>query len=388
MLNQEELAAVLHRVVTGLPGSAAEYLAALDSLSEAELGALVGALSDEGDASGNARALGDVLRMMRADRDLTNECYRAAFYASAEAERLARNPLFSAFLARKGGLALDKWPHYFEVYDRYLSKYRGSPIRVLEIGVYRGGGLDLLRWYLGEQATLVGLDIDPVAQEVAGARHTVVVGDQTDAAFLRSVIRDHGPFDVVIDDGGHTMDQQITTAGILIPLMTAGSIYLVEDTHTSYWEEYGGGLRRPGTFMEWAKDRLDDLNAYHWSVESPPSRFADLVNGIHVHDSVVVLDIGRPFSPFSELAGNWDFLNVSRPVASVHSHLLASLESARLEAVEARRESELNSLRLEQAHRESQELVGSLSWRITRPLRAMKHRTARGRSDSPGSRRA
>jgi hypothetical protein len=170
--------------------------------------------------------------------------------------------------------------------------------------------------------------------------------------------------------------------------MPVGSLYMVEDTHTSYWEEYGGGLRRPGTFMEWAKDRLDDLNAYHWSLESPPSRFADLVNAIHVHDSVVVLDIGRPFSPFSELAGNWDFLNVSRPVASVHSHLLASLESARHESVAARREIERNSLRLEQANRENRELTGSLSWRITKPLRSMKRRTARRSSDAPGSRPA
>ena len=383
MLNLDELMAVLHRVVTGLPSAAIEYLEGLADLAPEDRAALVGALSITGDGAVNARSLGDCLRGRAADRDLVNECYRAAFYASPEPQRLADNPLFAAFLARKGGLALDKWPHYFDVYHRYLARYRGSAVRVLEIGVYRGGGLDLLRGYLGQGAVLVGLDIDPVAAEVAGDRHVIVLGDQTDPDLLARVVAEHGPFDVVIDDGGHTMDQQVTTAEILLPLMPDGSTYIVEDTHTSYWSEYDGGLRASGSFMEWTKDRLDDVNAYHWSEETPPTRFADRVSGIHVHDSIVVIDVGRAFPPFAELAGNWDFLNSSRPAASIHSQLLATLEAVRHESAIAAQTVEQTNAELERTRQERDDLVDSYSWRITRPLRTLKQRAERRRAGAP-----
>ena len=114
---------------------------------------------------------------------------RAYFYGSDESVRLSSNDLFAHFLARRGGHALDKWPHYFPIYERYLSRYRGTDVRLLEIGVYRGGGLDLLRAYLGPKAELVGVDIDPVAVEMTSQRHTVLQADQLDISSLAQVVR-------------------------------------------------------------------------------------------------------------------------------------------------------------------------------------------------------
>ena len=253
MFEYAEVETILHALVTGNLERALRLVHESPRLDEEARADLMRQLSDAASPSEGARRFGDHLRAHGAERGLANECYRAAFYASEAPVELARNPLYAHFLAKKGGLVLDKWPHYFEVYDRYLSGLRGRDVRVLEIGVYRGGGLDLLRDYLGPSARLVGIDIDPIAAEVASSRHTVELGDQTDGEFLRRIVDEHGPFDVVIDDGGHTMEQQIATARFLLPLMPDRSTYIVEDTHTSYWPEYSGGIGVEGTFTEWVK---------------------------------------------------------------------------------------------------------------------------------------
>lgn len=380
MISHDVLSTVLHALVTAYPEGARAILTDSDDLTEEAKQELVSRLDEATSPARAAEVLGDVLRGWNAPRDLVNECYRASFYASDEAVALARNPLFAHFLAKKGGLVLDKWPHYFRIYDRYLARYRDTPARVLEVGVYRGGGLDLLRDYLGPEPRLVGIDVDPVAVEVASTRHTVELGDQTDAEFLARVVAQHGPFDVVIDDGGHTMEQQLTTARALLPQMPADSVYIVEDTHTSYWPEYGGGRCAPGTFLEWVKDLVDEVNAYHWSADAVDS-FGVSIDAVHVHDSVVVLDIGRPFAPFAEVVGTWDFLKLHRPLSAVHSELVATRDVA----VHQRASTERQLARVSQtaererasrldAYRQLEDVRGSASWRLTEPLRRWRRR--------------
>lgn len=401
MLDLSTLELILHSVASGYPDRAENALLAAEGLDEATRWAIMADVREADSPALGLTRIGDRLRAGGADRALVNECYRAAFYASPEPLELAANDLYSAFLARKGGVVVDKWPHYFRVYERHLRDLRGSSARVLEIGVYRGGGLALLRGYLGSEARLVGVDIDPVAVEVARGRYPVELGDQCDPGFLRQVVDQYGPFDVVIDDGGHTMDQQISSAEVLIPLMADGGVYIVEDTHTSYWPEFGGGKSKPSTFLEWTKSRIDDINAYHWSRETPPTEFTDHIAGMHVYDSMVVFDIKRAQPPFCEVAGTWDFLMLNRPTASVVSEILATREVAVAEAREARsvaRQAEQEARQAEQEARQAEqeaarsllsradawaameEMRRSRSWRLTSPLREVTRWRGRPRS--------
>lgn len=280
-----------------------------------------------------ARALGDRLRAS-GSRDLANEAYRAAFYLSGRSERMSDNPLFAWFLAHRSGAPVDKWVHYFPVYHRHLERYRGRPVRLLEIGVYRGGGLAMWQHYLGERATIVGLDVDPEAQRAVGDAFVVEVGDQADAEVLRRVEREHGPFDIVVDDGGHRMDQQRTTVETLFPLLRDGGVLVVEDCHTSYWPEYGGGPGVADTFVEWVKDRLDDLHAFHTTAadgagEASSTVWATHLDGVHVHDSVVVLEKADRFRPFAEVSGTSAYLRTDRPGEAALVDLVMARDSAR-----------------------------------------------------------
>jgi hypothetical protein len=141
---------------------------------------------------------------------------------------------------------------------------------------------------------------------------------------------------VVIDDGGHTMRQQIASVETLFPLLADEGIYLVEDCHTSYWPEYADPADPGRTFVAWIKDRLDDLHAYHHSAAltlTDPWQ-TDLA-AVHVYDSVVVLDKSPRGAPFSEVTGTSDYINVNREVAAVNVELLATRDVALARASEA-----------------------------------------------------
>lgn len=393
MLSTDGLAKVLFEVATGSADRALEAIETLDPL-EAEIRAtLHDALTQDDDRAAQARRLGDVLRASGAHWHLVNECYRAAFYLGDDWLRLVGDPLFSYFTSHRTGRPLDKWPHYLPIYHRHLQRFRGRPVRVLEIGVYRGGGLEMLRHYLGREATIVGVDVDADAARVVGAEFAVEIGDQADTAFMEDMARRHGPFDIIIDDGGHTMRQQITSAEILFPLVTDGGVYIVEDCHTSYMADFADPEAGRPTFMAWVAERIDDVNAYHHSRTVPlPEPWCTDLAGLHVYDSVVVFDKAHRSAPFSEISGTNDFIRTPRDGYGLVIGLMADRDAATAarDAATAARDAafqEISTLRLEtdalrgdlsrlrrdleDSRSQVMEMRGSTSWRMTEPLRRL-----------------
>ena len=207
----------------------------------------------------------------------------------------AGNPLLD-YVLNNPGRPLTKWQSYFDVYHRHLQRFRGAPVTVLEFGVFRGGSLQMWRHYFGSEARVVGVDIQPVCKTFEEEGIAVRIGDQEDRAFLRRLVAEFAPFDVVIEDGGHQMGQQIATFEEIFPRMSDYGVYVAEDLHTSYWAEYGGGYRRHGTFIEYSKALIDRLNAWHtrtpehFSVDD----FTLQAGSMHFYDSMLVIE-RKPF---------------------------------------------------------------------------------------------
>ena len=200
------------------------------------------------------------------------------------------NPLEAYFRANQGR-QINKWPHYFRIYDRHFARFRGAEVSVVEFGVQHGGSLEMWRDYFGPRSRITGVDIDPRCAQFTGDRIEVVTGDQEDREFLRTIASAAGQPDIVIDDGGHSMGQQIATFEEMWPQIRDGGAYLAEDTHTSYRAEYGGGWRRPGAFIEYVKNMADEVNAWHSQDPAHTAgRYARSVAGLHFYDSIVVLD--------------------------------------------------------------------------------------------------
>jgi len=100
------------------------------------------------------------------------------------------------------------------------------------------------------------------------------------------------------------MEQQITSFEELYPHIKTNGIYLCEDLHTSYWKEYGGGLHRHGTFIEFSKNLIDQLNAWHIREnEFPVSDFTRTTNSIHFYDSILVVEKKKKERPHYEMRG-------------------------------------------------------------------------------------
>ena len=201
------------------------------------------------------------------------------------------NDLEKFFLENKGKL-IHKWQHYFEIYDRHFSRYRGTDVHVVEFGVSQGGSLEMWKHYFGPRARIYGIDINPHCKKLEEERITIFIGDQEDRRFLRTVGETIPRIDILIDDGGHTMKQQIHTFEELFPLVDKEGVYLCEDLHTSYRPRWGGGYRKKGTFIEYSKNFIDFINAWHSQEPGrlAVSEFTKTVHSLHYYDSILVIE--------------------------------------------------------------------------------------------------
>jgi 23S rRNA U2552 (ribose-2'-O)-methylase RlmE/FtsJ len=230
-------------------------------------------------------------RLLASVRPRAKSTSAPATPAAPAAPQAAANPLTEYFRANTGRV-IDKWDHYFEIYHRHFQAFRGRSPVVVEIGVSKGGSLEMWRHYFGPGCRIVGVDVDPRCARFAGKDISILIGDQADRQFLARIRREVPHVDILIDDGGHYMDQQIATFEELYPHIQPNGIYLCEDMHSSYYEPFGGGYRRQGSFVEYSKGLIDQL--YRWyCADMPRGAVADMTEttwGLHFYDSVLVIE--------------------------------------------------------------------------------------------------
>ncbi len=207
-----------------------------------------------------------------------------------------------AELATKHGT--DKWNGhwYAQHYDRYFAHLREREVRVLEIGIGgyldpRAGGQSLRMWkdYF-TRGTVVGLDINDKTPHREDRIHTVQ-GSQADTQVLERLIADHGPFDVIIDDGSHLCAHVIASFEYLFVWgLVEGGIYAAEDLETSYWPGMGGSLSLDATdtSMGYFKRLADAPNWVEWHRPAyTPSYFDEHVFGVHFHHGLAFVEKKR-----------------------------------------------------------------------------------------------
>lgn len=193
-----------------------------------------------------------------------------------------------------------KWWHYFDAYERELAELATAsrsgklerPLRILEIGVWRGGSLNLWRRYFGENAVIFGIDIDPESAQWATGHAQIRIGSQVDSDFMMETIQEMGGVDIVIDDGSHQSRHVIESLRMLWPVLEFNGIYIIEDLHTSYWPEWGGGLRRSGSSIETIKGLIDVLHQPYFGAPADQSGLGisrEELASVTFYDSMAVL---------------------------------------------------------------------------------------------------
>ena len=132
----------------------------------------------------------------------------------------------------------DKYEHGFiDVYEPYFNNSKNVK-NVLEIGVYFGGSLQ----YLSDKfpdAKIYGIDIEDKTQYNTDNITTYIVNQEDRNALNKFLEETNVEFDIIIDDGGHTMKQQQVSFGTLFKSLKKGGIYILEDLHTSRLEQLG-----------------------------------------------------------------------------------------------------------------------------------------------------
>lgn len=203
----------------------------------------------------------------------------------------------------------DKWGEHFytPIYHRLFEAFRDKPVRVLEIGIggygYRSaGGASLAMWadYF-TQGQIVGIDIAEKKLNL-GPRVMLLQGSQDDPVFLARLVKDHGPFDIIIDDGSHVPKHVVSSFHALFPTMPDGGLYVIEDVQTAFWPQWGGSAPDGGLTMNLARSVLDNLNHAEISaVQSDwqPSATANIIRSFHAFHNMLAFEKGDNSEPSS-----------------------------------------------------------------------------------------
>ena len=219
----------------------------------------------------------------------------------AEAELLkasggALGPLSRLYLASADrGRGARKWHHYLPLYERHFSAFRDRAPRLLEIGVLKGGSLDMWRGYFGVDATIFGIDRAERSRAFDGISAQVRIGDQSDGHFLSQVVQEMGGIDLVVDDGSHKVADIETSFSALFPRLSDGGLYIIEDLHASFWPEY----QAEGQKRDFTKFLRNIARQQHWRYHRRPidSEIAPRIAAIHLYDSMLVIEKGAHWRP-------------------------------------------------------------------------------------------
>lgn len=204
--------------------------------------------------------------------------------------------LFDDYLS----LPSDKWDSYFGIYEGHLKNAQISihnpNVVLVEVGVQQGGSLEMWSKFLGPTATIIGIDVDPECLNLKydNPNISVEIGDQESPHFWDDFLARHPRIDFFIDDGGHFMNQQITTFEKVFPKLSVGGVYFCEDCHTSYMQYNGGGLKSKSSFISYAKSYIDVIHSGWWEeldadLEQRKKIGKDLTS-VHFYDSMVVFE--------------------------------------------------------------------------------------------------
>jgi hypothetical protein len=189
--------------------------------------------------------------------------------------------------------------NYTDIYSRYFADLKDAPIKFLEIGIFKGASVKLWEEYF-KNADLHFIDISFQEAEYFSERSHYHICDQASEAALKRFVQEAGgDFDIIIDDGGHTMLQQIISFKTLFPHLKSGGMYIIEDLHTSYWSSHGGG--GPHSTVNFLKSLVDEVNfigakttrASHLNIPSSVQKdlniYRESIYSIHFYDSVAII---------------------------------------------------------------------------------------------------
>lgn len=194
--------------------------------------------------------------------------------------------LFDVFESHNGR-GCGKWDNYPEIYEKHLEKFVGKEVTIFELGVCKGGSLQVWKKYFGEKANIIGVDVDPYSK-YEEEQIAVYTGNVLDIELWKNIVERHGQPDIIIDDASHIQQEVIAAFSLLYPALKDGGVYIIEDTHTAYRGNFGGGVTSPYNVVSIFGRMVNDVNVHF--IEEPYTRSLIDVKSMHFYPSMLVLE--------------------------------------------------------------------------------------------------
>jgi hypothetical protein len=134
--------------------------------------------------------------------------------------------------------------HYLRNYEEYFRPLLDRDVKLLELGIYRGGSLLLWRDYF-QKGLIVGLDLQASEISDESGRIRTYQGEQQDTQLLDLIGDENAPegFDVIIDDCSHIGElTRISFWHLFDNHLKPGGLYVIEDWSTGYWRQWFDGV--------------------------------------------------------------------------------------------------------------------------------------------------
>jgi hypothetical protein len=176
---------------------------------------------------------------------------------------------FEQIHREKTGKVSDKWASYLPFYDEIFEKYRTQNLSLLEIGIQNGGSLETWKTFFSEAKVFIGCDIDERCSNLQydDSRVNVVVGDANQPNTINKITNICNNFEIIIDDGSHKSVDILNSFFIYFPFVKPGGLYVIEDTHTLYMNDWGGGVLNEFSAYSFFKKLIDVVNIQFWRNE-------------------------------------------------------------------------------------------------------------------------
>jgi hypothetical protein len=191
------------------------------------------------------------------------------------------------------------FPAYVEIFGHLVNKKSVF----IETGILDGGSLFMWRDWLGPEARIIGIDLNPESIKWREFGFEIFIGDQGDPEFWKKTLKEIGDFDALLDDGGHQSFQQIVTAIEAIKFINKNCVIAVEDTATSFMSDFAS--HGSFSFLEYAKDSTDILigrtfdiyrNRFPKKLNVDAVREFENVYKISFYNSIVAFHVNKIFS--------------------------------------------------------------------------------------------
>ncbi len=202
-----------------------------------------------------------------------------------------------------------KWNNYFEIYENCLSKFIDKNITLVEVGIGNGGSLFMWRKFLGKKAKIIGIELNPEAKKFEKYGYKIYVGDQSDPLFWKKFYKKIGKIDILIDDGGHTNLQQITTFMESIENINKGGVILIEDTHTSFMNYKGFKNPSKNSFINFSSNIIENLHRRNPMLKNKMNYLSKKIFSIEYFDSIVLINVNKKIVNYSKNLHNNKKLN-------------------------------------------------------------------------------